>query len=163
MLLALFVSTDAAALLYRTAEGSLKDNCVIWHDGAFHLFAMYRVAEKPSEQEQWCNVWSATSTDGVHWTDVGAVIKDAPFGIYAMRVWKVGEKFLMNHGSFTGNNQDVLRLWESKDLVHWDYLGPQYDIRRPDDQRIDHMDVIPVEEAGKTVYYGYAVGGVLRS
>ncbi len=161
--LAAVVPGNAPALLYRTPVGTLKDNCVVFHDGAFYLFAMYRREEKPRDQDQWRHVWLATSTDGAHWRDVGPVIQDAPFGIYAMRVWKAGERFLMNHGSFTGEAQDVLRLWESRDLVHWNYLGPEYDIRRPDGQRIDHMDVIPVEEAGKTVYYGYAVGGILRS
>jgi len=159
----LFAPSRVGALLYKTPEGTLKDNCVIWHDGVFHLFAMYRYDSKGGEQEQWRNVWSATSVDGVHWKDVGPVIKDAPFGIYAMRVWKAGNRFLMDHGSFTGDRQDVLRLWESPDLLHWSYLGPEYDIRRPDGQRIDHMDVVPVEEEGKTVFYGYAVGGILRS
>lgn len=162
-LFACLIPETASALLYRTPEGSLKDNCVIWHEGTFYLFAMYRSNERPREQDQWCNVWLATSTDGVHWKDVGPVIKGAPFGIYAMRVWKVGDRFLLNHGSFTGEKQDCLRLWESSDLVHWTYLGPDYDIRRPDGQRIDHMDVIAEEEAGNTVYYGYAVGGLLRS
>ena len=158
-----FIPEYASAFLYRAPKGTLKDNFVVRHDGMFYLFTMYRIQEKGSEQEQWRNVWLATSADGVHWKDVGPVIKDAPFGIYAMRVWKVGDRFLMNHGSFTGDKQDVLRLWESKDLVHWKYLGPEYDVRRPDGQRIDHMDVIIEEEKGKTVYYGYAVGGLLRS
>jgi hypothetical protein len=163
VVLGVLISESASALLYRTQAGTLKDNCVVWHDGTFYLFAMYRFDAKGGEQEQWRNVWLATSSDGVHWKDVGPVIKNAPFGIYAMRVWKVGNRFLMNHGSFTGDKQDVLRLWSSDDLVHWQYLGPEYDVRRPDGQRIDHMDVIAEEEAGKTVYYGYAVGGLLRS
>ncbi|NLV44271.1 MAG: hypothetical protein GXY07_07205 [Candidatus Hydrogenedentes bacterium] len=161
--LALFITLDASALLYRTPVGSLKDNCVFWHEEAFYLFAMYRKEERPRDQDQWRHMWLATSGDGVHWQDVGPVIEDAPFGIYAMRVWKVGNRFVMNHGSFTGEQQDVLRLWASTDLIKWEYLGPDYDVRRPDGQRIDHMDVISVEEEGKTIYYGYAVGGVLRS
>lgn len=162
-LFGMVIPEQASALLYRTEEGTLKDNCVVWHDGTFHLFTMYRFDAKGGEQEQWRNVWLATSPDGVHWKDVGPVIKEAPWGIYAMRVWKVGNRFLMNHGSFTGDKQDVLRLWCSDDLVHWKYLGPEYDVRRPDGQRIDHMDVIAEEEGGKAVYYGYAVGGLLRS
>lgn len=161
--LALLITTDASAILYRTPVGSLKDNCVFWHEGTFYLFAMYRKEERPRDQDQWRHVWLATSRDGVHWQGVGPVIEDAPFGIYAMRVWKAGDRFVMNHGSFTGEQQDVLRLWASTDLVHWEYLGSDYDVRRPDGQRIDHMDVISVEEEGKTNYYGYAVGGVLRS
>ncbi len=157
-------SGTASALLYRAPEGSLKDNCVLWNDGTFYLFTMYRHEQQIADvRDQWCNVWLATSTDGVHWKDVGPVIENAPFVIYAMRVWKVGDRFLMNHGSYTGDKQDVLRLWESADLVHWNYLGPGFDVRRPDGQRIDHMDVISENEDGKTVYYGYAVGGMLRS
>lgn len=159
----LFLAGNASAFLYRTPVGSLKDNCVVWHEGTYYLFAMYRREIQARDQDQWRHVWLATSKDGVHWQDVGPVIEDAPFGIYAMRVWKAGDRFLLNHGSFTGEKQDVLRLWSSTDLVHWEYLGPDYDVRRPDGQRIDHMDVIPVEEEGKTAYYGYAVGGVLRS
>lgn len=163
LMLGIGAPENAAALLYRAPEGTLKDNCVIWHEGTFYLYAMYCYEEKARDQDQWRSVWLATSADGVHWKDVGPVIKDAPFGIYAMRIWKVGDRFLMNHGSFTGDVQDVLRLWESKDLVHWQYLGSEYDIRRPDGQRIDHMDVIREQENGKTLYYGYAVGGLLRS
>lgn len=163
LLIAIFISGSAAALLYRAPEGTLKDNCVIWHEGTFYLFTMYCFSQAGSDEEHWRHVWLATSTDGVHWKDVGPVIKDAPFGIYAMRVWRAGDRFFMNHGSFTNGQQDVLRLWESPDLVHWTYLGPEYDIRRPDGARIDHMDVIQEEEDGKAVYYGYAVGGVLRS
>lgn len=162
-MLCLLFTGNAASLLYRAPQGTLKDNCVIWHEGVYHLFTMYKYEDKARDQDQWRSVWSATSADGVHWENVGPVIKDAPFGIYAMKVWKVGDRFLMDHGSFTGERQDVLRLWESSDLVHWNYLGPEYDIRRPDGQRIDHMDVFPETENGKTVYYGFAVGGMLKS
>lgn len=160
----LLVCDTASAFLYCAPAGSLKDNCVVWRDGTFYLFTMYRREQQIDDVcDQWRHVWLATSTDGVHWKDVGAVIHDAPFVIFAMRVWKAGDRYLMNHGSFTGDKQDVLRLWESPDLVHWTYLGPEFDIRRPDGQRIDHMDVIAELENGKTVYYGYAVGGILRS
>jgi hypothetical protein len=69
----------------------------------------------------------------------------------------------MNHGSFTGPNQDVLRFWESRDLRRWRYLGPGYDVRRPDGKRLDHMDVVATTENGKAAWYGYAAGGMLRS
>jgi hypothetical protein len=158
------ISPSASAFIYRAPEGSLKDNCVVCRDGKFYLFTMYREEQQIADVlDQWRNVWSATSEDGVHWTDVGPVIKDAPFIIFAMRVWQVGDKYMMNHGSFTGDQQDVLRLWESSDLRNWSYLGPDYDIRRPDGKRLDHMDVITETEDGKTVYYGYAAGGLLRS
>ncbi|HNZ20377.1 MAG TPA: hypothetical protein PLB67_16455 [Candidatus Hydrogenedentes bacterium] len=167
MLIVLFAVVSpvpAHAFLYRAPEGSLKDNCVIWHDGSFHLFTMYRKTQQLHDViDDWRYVWHATSQDGVHWKDGSAVIHDAPFPIWAMRVWRAGGRFVMNHGSFTGGQQDVLRFWESPDLVHWTCLGPDYDVRRPDGQRLDHMDVIAREENGTTVYYGYAAGGLLQS
>ncbi len=135
MLIVLFAVVSpvpAHAFLYRAPEGSLKDNCVIWHDGSFHLFTMYRKTQQLHDViDDWRYVWHATSQDGVHWKDGSAVIHDAPFPIWAMRVWRAGGRFVMNHGSFTGGQQDVLRFWESPDLVHWTCLGPDYDVRRP--------------------------------
>ncbi|HQH53853.1 MAG TPA: hypothetical protein PKY01_15590 [Candidatus Hydrogenedentes bacterium] len=164
LLFAAVLPGPAYAFLYRAPEGSLKDNCVLWHEGAFYLFTMYRKTQQLEDRiDDWRYVWLATSQDGVHWKDVGTVIKDTPFPIWAMRVWRAGGRFVMNHGSFSGNQQDVLRFWESPDLVQWTYLGPEYDVRRPDGQRLDHMDVIAQEENGKTVYYGYAAGGLLQS
>ena len=136
----------------------MKDNCIVWHEGNFYMLSMYM-----PNGGGWNHVWLAKSPDGVHWTDVGAVIKDTPWEVYAMRVWKVGDQWIMDHGSFTGQEQNVLRFWQSKDLVHWEYMGEPYDVRRPDGQRLDHMDVVTVEENGKTQWYGYAVGGILRS
>ncbi|MBN2310317.1 MAG: hypothetical protein JXR94_15190 [Candidatus Hydrogenedentes bacterium] len=164
LVVAVLAPREAQAFLYRAPEGSLKDNCVLWHDGTYHLFTMYRKEQQIADiGHQWRHMWAATSTDGVHWQDVGPVIEDAPFILFAMRTWRAGDRFVLNHGSFTDNRQDVLRFWESEDLVHWRYLGPEYDVRRPDGGRIDHMDVIPVEQDGGRAYYGYAVGGLLRS
>lgn len=154
----------AHALLYCAPEGTTKDNCVIEHEGTFYLFTMYRRERQRDDIiDQWRHVWCATSTDGVHWKDVGPVIEDAPFPIWAMKVWRAGDRFVMNHGSFTGDKQDVLKFWISPDLIHWTYLGEDFDVRRPDGGRIDHMNVISQAEDGKTAYYGYAVGGILRS
>ncbi len=161
----LLPASAAAGLIYRPPQGTAKDNCVVWHEGRYHLFTMYRQEQALADGDprQWRHMWAAVSTDGVHWQDVGPVIQDAPFTIYAMRIWRVGERFILNHGSFTGNRQDVLRFWESTDLLHWRYLGPEYDVRRPDGQRLDHMDVVTTTVDGKTAWYGYAAGGLLRS
>lgn len=161
----LLPASASAGLIYRPPQGTAKDNCVIWHDGRYHLFTMYRQEQALADGDprQWRHMWAAVSSDGVHWQDVGPVIQDAPFTIYAMRIWRVGDRFILNHGSFTGDRQDVLRFWESTDLVHWRYLGPEYDVRRPDGQRLDHMDVVTTTVDGKTAWYGYAAGGMLRS
>jgi hypothetical protein len=153
------------AMLYQTPTGTLKDNCVIWHAGRYHLFAMYRDEQELADANarQWRHMWSAVSGDGVHWEDLGKVIRDAPFTLYAMRVWRVGDRFILNHGSFTDGRQDVLRFWESPDLRQWRYLGPEHDVRRPDGGRLDHMDAVAVPNGDRTDWYGYAAGGLLRS
>ena len=158
----LALADTVSAMIYKAPSGTLKDNCVVWHNGTFHLLTMYR-ERIPGGEELWNNVWLATSSDGVHWKGVGPVIRNAPFIIYAMRAWKVGNRFVLNHGSFTGPNQDVLRFWQSDDLVHWKYLGKEYDVRRPDGGRLDHMDVIATQHDGRAQWYGYACGGLLRS
>ena len=73
--------------LYRTPEGSLKDNCVIWNDGTFHLFAMYRQEVRP---EKGPVVQCGRLLHGrVHWKDSDRLSR-MPFGIYAMRVERGG-------------------------------------------------------------------------
>ena len=149
-------------MVYKTPTGTLKDNFVIWHEGKFYLVAMYR-EQVPGGEEHWNDAWLATSTDGVHWKDVGPVIHDAPFIVYSMAIHKVGNRFILNHGSLTGPNVDVVRFWQSDDLVHWTYLGKEYDARRPDGKRLDSMDVLAVERDGRTQWFGYATGGLFRS
>lgn len=151
-----------SAMVYKTPAGTLKDNCVVWHEGTYYLLTMYR-EQVSGDDLQFDSMWLATSADGVHWKDVGPVIHHAPFPIWAMRVWKVGNRFILNHGSWTGSRSDLLRFWQSEDLIHWTYLGEEFDVRRPDGGRLDHMDVIALEQNGRTQWYGYACGGLLRS
>ena len=128
------------------------------------MFSMYSKNESESRKdEEYCNVWLAVSDDGVHWKDYGIVIS-APFRVYAMAIYKAGDVFYLNHGSYSDNGcQNVLRFWKSENLTDWEYLGKEYDLR-PDtryydeNSRLDCMDVLINEEDGKTVYNGYATG-----
>ena len=160
VLLVLLFGVDCAAMLYKPSAGRFKDGFILRHEGQFYLFSMHT----PGDEAGFRNVWLATSRDGVHWTHVGPVIKDAPFPIWAMSVHKVGDRFIMNHGSFTRPGvQNVLRFWESKDLVRWKFMGHETDLHPdprwyPPDSRLDCMSVVPVVAGGKTKYYGYATG-----
>lgn len=147
-------------MLYKTPKGTLKDNHVIWHEGKYYMLAMYN-------DNEWRNMWIATSTDGVHWNGVGSAISNAPFKIWKMFVYKCGDRFMLNHGSFSGkpgHGNDTLCFWESKDLINWTYLGKEFD-SHPDPKwynetgRWDHMYVIPKEEGSpRSGYWGYCVG-----
>ena len=156
-------------MLYRPSVGRFKDGFILWHEGQYYLYSMYM--ETPGDDMNFRNVWLATSKDGVHWNHVGPVIKNAPFNIWAMAVHKVGDKFIMNHGSFSKPGvQNVIRFWESTDLVHWTFMGHETDLF-PDarwylpDSRLDCMSVVPVVKSGQTKYYGFASGpgGFLQS
>ena len=158
-------------MLYRPQRGRIKDTAVFWHAGRFTSFSMYSKDPLGFSDADYRNVWSAESTDGVHWRDVGPVIEDAPFPVWAMSVHGAGDRFVLNHGSFGAEGkQNVIRFWESPDLLRWRYTGPERDLY-PDprchgrESRLDCMAVVPVAEQGRTVFYGYATGpgGFLRS
>ena len=168
VILVCLLGAECMAMIYRPSVGRFKDGFVLWHNDQFHLFSMYKTG---GDDNNFRNVWMATSTDGVHWKDVGPVIENAPFNIWAMAVHRIGDRFIMNHGSFGPSNaQNVIRFWESTDLVHWKYMGPDTDLF-PDkrwydpNSRLDCMDVVPVVEDGQTKYYGHATGpgGFLES
>ena len=150
-------------MLYRPSKGKMKDDFIVYYEGRYYMFCMYG-----PDIDHYNSVWLATSEDGVHWKDYGVVIQ-APFIVWAMAILRVGDRFIMNHGSFTPKGvQGVLKQWESHDLLHWRYLGEEYDVLPPpdiEDARIDHMAAIPEEERGETVYYGYPASPymVLRS
>ena len=74
ILLVWLLAATCTAMVYRPFVGRFKDTLVLWHQGQFYLFSMYT----PDDDANFRNVWSATSTDGVHWKHVGPVIKDAP-------------------------------------------------------------------------------------
>jgi hypothetical protein len=149
-------------VLYKPSRGKGKDSCVVWHDGRFSLFCMHR-----KDGGEYRNVWMAQSADGVHWEDVGPVIEEAPFPIWAMSVHEAGGRFILNHGSFGAQGaQNVLKFWQSGDLRDWSYMGEDYDVTphardSSSNARLDCMNVIRAEGA----YYGYATGprGFLRS
>ena len=145
-------------MLYKPGEGRLWDPSVIWYEGKYFMFAMYRF---PKGEDR--NMWVATSVDGVHWEDVGTVISAQPFLVYKMFVAKCGNRFIMNHGSFSdrpGHTNDTLKFWQSKDLIKWTYLGKEMDTH-PDPRwykeegRWDHMYCIPKQ--GGRGYWGYCV------
>ena len=168
LLLICLFGANGEAMIYRPSVGRFKDGFLLWHNNQYYLFSMYKVS---GNDDNFRNIWLATSSDGVHWKDVGAVIKDAPFNIWAMAVHRVGDKFIINHGSFSRPGiQNVIRFWESTDLVHWKFMGHGADLLPdprwyPPDSRLDCMSVVPVAKNGQTRYYGFATGpgGFLES
>lgn len=142
-------------MLYKPLLGKFKDNYLIHYDGRFYMFSMYM-----KDGGEYRNVWLAESNDGVHWDDVGLVIEDAKFLVWAMGIHQVDDRFIMNHGSFDSNGaQGVLKFWQSYNLRDWEYMGEDFDVSTtglglPAEARLDAMNVVRTENG----YYGYATG-----
>ena len=141
--------------LYQPTVGSFWDPTVIYANKQYYMYTMYGGN----------GVWLATSEDGVHWKDYGVVLKSERFKnnrVWKQYVDKVGDRYILNHGAFTdqGTNNNLLRFYESKDLIHWTYLyeipiDPRF--YRPDG-RWDHMFMVPKNEADPSEgYWGYVV------
>ncbi len=152
-------------MIHRPHTGRMKDDYVLWHEGTFFMFSMHSMSGPNDEPSEWFrSVWLATSEDGVHWRDVGRVIEDAPFPIWAMTVHATQGGWILNHGSFSAPGvQNVIRFWHSADLRTWTYMGEGRDLypdRRwhPTESRLDCMDVIRDEIDGDPMYVGYATG-----
>lgn len=154
-------------MLYRPPNGNMWDTSIVYHEGKYYLFSMYETEE---ETENTCltedpanNMWCAISDDGVIWRDVGRVIQDQPFTVWKMFVRRLGDRFVMNHGSHSrlpGHGNDTLYFWESDDLLNW-RLSSEQGQTHPDPRwykvegRWDHMYMLPDEVSGG--YLGYCV------
>jgi hypothetical protein len=147
--------SDQSGFLYKPSKGAFWDPTVIYANGQYYMYTMYGGD----------SVWLATSQDGVHWKDYGVVLKSE--GFKSNRVWKqyvakVGDRYIMDYGAFTdqGSNNNLLRFYESTDLIHWKYL---YEIPIDTqyyraDGRWDHMFMMPKDEANPGAgYLGYMV------
>lgn len=147
--------SDHSGFLYQPSEGSFWDPTVIFANGQYYMYTMYGGD----------SVWLATSQDGVHWKDFGVVLKAEGFKnntVWKQYVSKVGNRYIMDYGAFTdrGTNNNLLRFYESTDLIHWKFLyelpiDTQY---YRADGRWDHMFMIPKDEANASAgYLGYMV------
>lgn len=143
-------------MLYLPRTGHMWDPSIVYHDGVYYLFSMYC-----RDGQECVNVWCASSTDGVHFTDFGIVIEDQPVPVWKMFVNRYHDAFIMNHGSFSGvpgHGNDTLRFFQSQDLVNWRYCGTGCDLH-PDprwyceQERFDHMYTLEYNAK----WYGYVV------
>jgi len=152
--------TEHNGFLYQPKEGTFWDPTVIYANNKYYMYTMYNRD----------SVWLATSTDGVHWQDYGVVLKSEGFKnntIFKQFVNKVGDRYIMNYGAFSdvGSNNNLLRFYESKDLIHWSFL---YELPIDTkyyraDGRHDHMFMIPKDDKNpRAGYLGYVVAAPLN-
>jgi sucrose-6-phosphate hydrolase SacC (GH32 family) len=112
------------AMIFRPEKGAMWDPSILWHDGKYYAFMMYNEDGRNGLGAGHCLL--ATSTDGVHWEDQGAIIDERgrPDGatFYKCFVEKCGDKFIMDHGVARKKGQDLMRFYQSKDLRNWEYI-----------------------------------------
>lgn len=160
--------SKAGGFLYQPSRGSFWDPSVIYANGQYYMFTMY---SSPEYTDRATRVWLATSEDGVHWKDYGVVLHEEGFKrntVLKQYVAKIGDRYILDHGGSSGapgRRNDLLRFYESTDLIHWKNL---YDITLDTrfyeaSGRWDHMWMMPKNDANSAEgYVGYMVADPLE-
>jgi hypothetical protein len=139
----------AGALTYRPkSTAKLWDTWLYYRKGTYYLY--YLVTESsPGER-----IDLATSEDGVHWREVGTVLRKADDAVWmgSGSVWESPTfaqdgKFIMNFSEWRGKGQTIF-FAESTDLVHWDRLGNEFDF--PPDKR--YYEAPPAQSRWDCIY-----------
>ena len=106
--------------------GRMWDVWIFCHDNSFYLYYLAGTGE------WWDNFSLATSTDGVHWTERGPVIRKGAeaLGMGTGSTWKSPNfdhdgKFYLNFSERDESRQTIF-FAESDDLVEWTRLGDEY-------------------------------------
>jgi hypothetical protein len=103
--------------------GNMWDVWLYHHEGTYYLYSLCKQGKK------WNNFSMARSPDGVHWTEIGPVLRKGT-GVVWMgtgSTWKSPNferdgMFQINYSQWIGPRQTI---WfaQSKDLVHWKKCG----------------------------------------
>lgn len=140
------------AMLYRPARvPGMGDQWLYYHDGVHYLYHLY---EQPAGQLY--GVYLATSTNGVHFQEVGPVVEKRPDAgwLGSGSVWRAGGRYIMNFSEARAHQ--TISFAESEDLVRWQRLGDEYrsgpDARWYEVDRWDCIWALPREAGG---FWGY--------
>ena len=97
-------------MIHKPASGEMWDPCVVRHEGTYYLFSML----------DGHSMYTASSTDGVHWTPLALGIDHAPFGVFKMFIGRCHDRFVLDHGSHSGTGGDVVCCGEVGHVVRDD-------------------------------------------
>ena len=111
-------------------SGAMWDTWLYLDNGTYYLYLL------SGPGGRWHGVALATSPDGVHWKEHGLVVRKAE-GVTWLgtgSTWRSphyeqDKKFFMNFSEWRGPRQTIF-FAESKDLVHWTRLGPEYEFKQ---------------------------------
>ena len=101
---------------------AMWDTWLYLHDGTHYLYYLHK-----SSRDMWDGMSVASSTDGVHYQEVGPIVskRDDAEWLGTGSVWKAGERFVLN---FSESRKGVQAIYfaVSDDLLHWERLGDEY-------------------------------------
>jgi len=110
--------------------GNMWDTWLYFHEGTFYLYYLAKSGPK------WDNISMATSSDGVHWKEVGCILSKGEDVVWmgTGSTWKSpsfeqDRKFFMNFSEWKGPRQTIF-FAESTDLVHWTRLNNEYEFEQ---------------------------------
>ena len=87
-------------MFYRTRKANVMwDTWLYYHDGVHYLYHLHRQNQLlPATTGQRDGITVATSTDGVHFDEIGPIVlkKDDAQRLGTGSVWPVGDRFIMN-------------------------------------------------------------------
>jgi len=137
--------------------GNMWDTWLYFHEGTYYLYYLAKSGSK------WDNISMATSSDGVHWNEIGRVLSKREDVVWmgTGSTWKSPSfdqdgKFFMNFSEWEGPRQTIF-FAESNDLIHWTRLDVQYEFKQDErwyqpNGRWDCIWTIPRPGGG---LYGY--------
>jgi len=150
----------SSTLFYKALRtGKMWDTWLYYRHGTYYLFNLF----SPFDGGGFCGIAMATSVDGVHWDEHGAILEKADDVTWlgTGSVWQapaIGteDRFILNFSEWRGKGQTIF-FAESNDLLHWRRLGNEYEFQ-PDarwyrtDGRWDCIFTIDRPDGG---FYGY--------
>ena len=135
------------------------DNLTIYDNGRFYAFfnaMIKREDDRPERPPVSMDI--AESKDGVHWRFIGRDINPIPGALAGYGVFRVGDS-VMYYPTCTNKEKGIhFKVYRSKDLLHWEHLGDEYDVL-PDPKwyraRWDEVYILKEQENGRDLYIGY--------
>ncbi|MHC4561550.1 MAG: glycoside hydrolase family protein [Planctomycetota bacterium] len=163
--------------------GHIWDTWLVLHEDVYYLYYLAATG-RDIEDQPWDNISLSTSTDGVHWTEIGPVLTKRPGAVWmgTGSTWKspnydTDGKFFMNFSEWAGPRQTIF-MAESTDLVNWTRLGDELEfvederwyrpcgrwdciwtIDRPGGGLYGYWTATPLDETGGHFGFGESLDG----
>jgi hypothetical protein len=120
-----------ALLFYQVASPDRQwDTWLYQHEGTYYLYIL------TGRGGNWYGISMARSPDGVHWTDLGLVLRraDGVTWLGTGSTWKSPQferdrQYYLNFSEWRGDRQTIF-FAASPDLTHWTRLGKQYEFKQ---------------------------------